>query len=232
MISRIAIIPARGGSKRIPNKNIRDFCGKPMIAHILEVARVSGLFDMIHVSTESQNICTVVEELGFCVDFLRPAELADDQTQIMPVLKYVINTYATKGRVFDQVWLLMACAPFVRSNDLQQAAVMFDRDGGHNSLLAVTEYPVPIEWAFTRSEDGILTYVQEGMFAVRSQDLEKKYYDNGSFAIFPSETAINSRGATSNSRFVGYVLPKGTIIDIDDEEDWTFAEAMYRMRQI
>lgn len=230
MTSRIAIIPARGGSKRISNKNIRDFCGKPMIAHILQAARASGLFDVIHVSTESGDIRGEVEKLGFRVDFMRPGELADDHTPIMPVLKYVADTYAAKGRVFDQVWLLMACAPLVAAHDLQQAAALFDRAGGHDPLLAVSEYPAPIEWAFSRAEDGKLTAVQAGMFALRSQDLEKKYFDAGSFAAFPAATVRASQGAGSDVGFVGYVLPKGRAIDIDDEADWALAEAIYRLR--
>src|SRR5438874_1339312 len=101
MTRRLAVIPARGGSKRIKNKNIRDFCGKPMIAYVLEVARESGLFDKIHVSTESAEIRQTVERLGFAVDFARPAELADDHTPIMPVLKHVVTTYASRGQTFD-----------------------------------------------------------------------------------------------------------------------------------
>lgn len=230
MTARIAIIPARGGSKRIPKKNIRDFCGKPMIAHILQAAKISDLFDVIHVSTESADIREVVEKLGFPIDFMRPEKLADDHTPIMPVMKYVVDTYAAKGRVFDQVWLLMACAPNLGARDLQQAAAMFDRVGGGSPLVAVSEYPVPIEWAFTRSEDGKLTPAQAGMFAVRSQDMGKKYFDTGSFAAFPAATVQASQGAGSDSGFVGYVLPKGAAIDIDDEADWALAEAIYRLR--
>lgn len=232
MTSRIAIIPARGGSKRIPNKNTRSFCGKPMVAHILRAARESGLFDAIHVSTESTDIRDVVQGLGFPVDFMRPHELADDHTPIMPVLKYVADTYALRGELFDQVWLLMACAPLIDALDLQQAADLFDRSGGHDPLLAVSEFPVPIEWAFNRLEDGKLTPVQAGMFAVRSQDLSKKYFDAGSFAAFPAETVRTSQGAGADSGFIGYVLPKGRAIDIDDEADWILAEAMYRLKTV
>lgn len=232
MTSRIAIIPARGGSKRIRNKNVRDFCGKPMIAHILQAARTSGLFDVIHVSTESADIRKTVEQLGFHVDFMRPAELADDHTPIMPVLKYVTDTYTAKGQQFDQVWMLMACAPLIDAHDLQQAAALFDRAGGHDPLLAVSEYHTPIEWALSRSEDGKLTPLQAGMFAVRSQDLGKKYFDAGAFAAFPAATVRASQGTGSDSGFVGYVLPKGRAIDIDDEADWALAEAMYRLKSV
>lgn len=232
MTRRIAIIPARGGSKRIRNKNIRDFCGKPMIAHILHAARESELFDVIHVSTESLSICEVVENLGFRIEFMRPPELADDHTPIMPVLKHVTETYASNGQVFDQVWLLMACAPLVESSDLQQAAQLFDQSGGTSPVLAITEYPVPIEWAFSRAPDGKMTPVQPGMFAVRSQDIESKYFDAGVFTAFPITNVLSSEGAGSDLGFVGYVLSKGKAIDIDDEADWALAEAMFHVKAI
>ncbi len=224
---RIAIIPARGGSKRIPNKNIRDFCGKPMIAHILEVARASGLFEVIHVSTDSQAISEVVSKLGFQIDFLRPLELADDHAPIMPVLKYVTAEYAKCGQAFDQVWLLMACAPLVDASDLVVAEELFSQAGGREPLLAVSEYQAPIEWAFNRKDDGRLEPVQPVMFAVRSQDLEKKYFDAGSFTIFPSNLVLGAEGAGSDSIFIGQILPKHKAIDIDTPEDWLLAEDVY-----
>lgn len=230
MTKRIAIIPARGGSKRIPNKNIRDFCGKPMIAHILQAARASGLFDEIHVSTDSEAIRETVENLGFHIGFMRPPELADDHTPIMPVLKYVTETYSSRNQQFDQVWLLMACAPLVNPSDLNQAAQLFDQAGGTSPVLSVSEYPVPIEWAFNRAADGKMMPVQQGMFAIRSQDLGKKYFDAGAFVVFPAQMVLQSEGAGSDAGFIGYVIPKGNAIDIDDETDWALAEAMYRLR--
>lgn len=231
MIRRLAVIPARGGSKRIPNKNVKEFCGKPMIAHILGAAKESGLFDVIHVSTESDHVRDVVEALGFKIEFMRPSELADDHTPIMPVLKYVADTYVARGQSFDQVWMLMACAPLIETRDLQQAAALFDRTSGVDPLLAVAEYSVPIEWAFRRSGDGKLSPVHAGMFAVRSQDLERKYFDVGACAIFPTNTVRASQGAGSDSGFIGYVLPKWKAIDIDDQDDWDLAQALYRLRR-
>lgn len=229
-MSRLAVIPARGGSKRIPNKNIRSFCGKPMLSHVLSTARNSGLFKKIHVSTESENIREVAEQYGFAPDFPRPAELADDHSPIMPVLRDVTLEYQRRGEFFDEVWLLMACAPLIEAKDLCGAASFFQKNGGAKPLLAVSEFPAPIEWAFSRDENGMLTPIQAGMFAVRSQDLDKRYYDAGSFAVFPTSYVLSSEGAGSDSAFASYVLPKGTAIDIDDEEDWHFAEAIYRAK--
>lgn len=229
-MKRLAIVPARGGSKRIPNKNIRDFCGQPMITHVLGAARASGLFSKVHVSTESENIRDVAAQFGFAPDFPRPAELADDHTPIMPVLRHTAQEYAKRGEHFDEVWLLMACAPLIDAKDLVSAATLFQQAGSEQPLLAVSEYPAPIEWAFSRGEDGTLTPVQAGMFAVSSQDLEKRYFDAGSFAVFPSMRVLESEGAGSDSGFIGYPLPKGTAIDIDDEQDWRLAEAIYRVK--
>lgn len=227
-MKRLAIIPARGGSKRIPNKNIRDFCGKPMIGYILDAARASSLFDVVHVSTESAVIADVASRLGFPVDFMRPDTLADDYTPIMPVMKYVVDEYERRGRMFDQVWLLMACAPLIAAKDLVAAEKLFVEAGGQSHLLAVSEFQAPIEWALRREANGRLVPMQPGMFAVRSQDLETKYFDAGSFAIFPTATVQSAQGAGLDTGYIGYVLPKGTAVDIDDQRDWTLAEAIYR----
>lgn len=229
-MKRLAIIPARGGSKRILNKNIRDFCGKPMVTHVLEAARQSGLFATILVSTEDQKINDVVTSFGFPPAFPRPNSLADDHTPIMPVLRHAAEEYVKRGETFDEVWLLMACAPLIDAQDLVSAAELFKQSGCKHPLLAVSEYPAPIEWAFSRKDDGCLVPVQAGMFAVRSQDLQKRYFDAGSFAAFPAERVLNAEGAGSDDGFIGYVLPKGTAIDIDDEQDWKLAEAIFRAK--
>ena len=231
MKRRLAVIPARGGSKRIVNKNTRDFCGNPMISYVLRAAAESGLFDVIHVSTDSEGIRETVENLGFPINFMRPTELADDHTPIMPVLKYVTDTYASCGQEFDEVWLLMACSPLIEMHDLQEAAKLFERSVCSKSLMAVAEYPVPIEWAFCREIDGTLKPVQSGMFSVRSQDLEKKYFDAGMFVVYSSSVVRGSEGAGSDSDYIGYLLSKGKAIDIDDEDDWAIAEALYRNRK-
>lgn len=198
-----------------------------MIAYILETARASGLFDVIHVSTEDVEVRRTVEKLGFPIDFARPADLADDFTPVMPVLKYVTDTYAERRKIFDEVWPLMACAPFIEATDLKQAADMFLDAGARRAVLAVSPYPVPIEWAYSRADDGTLTPVRPGMFAVRSQDIAKKYFDTGTFAALPSVTVRGSEGAGSDNEFVGYVLERNKAIDIDDESDWALAESIF-----
>ena len=228
---RLAIIPARGGSKRIPNKNIRDFCGRPMIAHVLETAHLSELFSVIHVSTENENICEVVTKIGFPPAFRRPKLLAEDHTPIMPVLRHTLEQFTNRGEVFDEVWLLMACAPLIGVKDLQTAAQRFRDAGGDRPLLAVSEYPAPVEWAFRLDCNGELIPLHPGMFATRSQDLEKRYFDSGSFAIFSAQGIFGSCKLGSDQGFIGFVLPKGSNVDIDDEEDWALAETIFRARK-
>jgi len=227
-MKRNVIVPARSGSKRIKNKNIRDFCGKSMISFVLDTIRNCGLFDVIHVSTDSSHICEKVEELGFPVDFLRPAELADDYTPIMPVLKYVLLEYKKRGMEFDQVWMIPPTSPFLESQDLLDADVLIKETPGHIQLMAVSEYQAPVEWAFKRNTDGSLVPVQAGMFSTRSQDLEAKYFDVGSLCVFPVQNVLDSEGAGSDTGFIGLVLPKYKAIDIDTLDDWELAEALYR----
>ena len=198
-----------------------------MIAHILDTARSSELFDVIHVSTDSPRIASVVESLGLEIHFPRIAELADDKTPLMPVLRYVTETFQTRGRTFDEVWLLMACAPLIEANDLLAAARLLLRTDQSKAVLAVAPYPAPIEWAFDREDDGSLTAVSPGKFAVRSQDLRPSFYDAGSFCGFPSSRVLESRGAGDDTRFVGFVLPRHKAIDIDNEEDWRLAEIVF-----
>ncbi len=227
MVSRLAIVPARGGSKRIPDKNIRDFCGRPMIGHILNAASGSHLFDAIHVSTESRRIADVVEALGHPIDFLRPDHLADDHTPLMPVLRHVAEAYAARGRQYDEIWLLMACAPLIAPEDLIQAADLFASRGGDRPVMTVSQYPVPVEWAYRRRDDGRLDPLRPEMHAVRSQDIAPAYFDAGSFYIYPAATVLQSEGAGDYSSYVGYALPRHKAIDIDSEEDLQLAELLF-----
>jgi len=226
-MKRLAIIPARGGSKRIPNKNIQNFCGRPMLAYILEAAADSALFDKIHVSTDSLEIAEAVRRLGFDVAFLRPPQLADDHTPIMPVLKYVLEKYLGLGVSFDSIALLMACTPMITADDLRGAAALFDLHNGKQAVLGVAEYPCPVEWAFRRESNGVLVPVQPGMFSVRSQDLAPAYYDAGQFCFMPSERVLAAVGAGSDEGFLGYPIQRHQAIDIDTLDDWRFAELVF-----
>ena len=228
-MKRLAIIPARSGSKRIPLKNIKDFCGKPIISYPITEAKKSNLFHTIHVSTDDQLISEICSQYDCKPEFLRPKYLADDATPIMPVLKFVTEEYLKADQKFDQVWLLMACSPLIEAEDLIKASKVFD-DNPLRPLLAVAEYPAPIEWAFTINPKNQLFPKYPGQFAIPSQKLDKTYFDAGVFAAFTLKEVINSSGAGSDQNFSGYILEKLKAIDIDTMEDWKLAENIYKNR--
>jgi N-acylneuraminate cytidylyltransferase len=216
----------------LPDKNIRDFCGKPMMAHILDAAKKSRLFDTIHVSTEDPLITDIANSLGLPPEFVRPASLSDDYTPLMPVLRYVTEQFLEQGKKFTEIWLLMACAPLIEAVDLRAAAKLFESHNGERSVMGVAPYPAPVEWAFSRRESGDLDAKQPGMFAKRSQDLEPSYYDAGVFAVFSSKQVLKSKGSGSDSGFVGCILPRDKAIDIDNEKDWVFAEKLFKINHV
>lgn len=229
MSRRIAIIPARGGSKRIPDKNIRDFCGRPMLSHIVETTRLSGLFDVVHVSTDSPAIAQVATDWGAPPDFPRPAELADDFTPLIPVLQWTLGEYERRGRSFDEAWLLMACSPLLRPEHLLAMAERMEELGpSAQALMAVAPFPAPIERGFRRRPDGKLDPIDAVLFQKRSQDLQTAYHDAGVVDVFRTEALMGTQPENWAALFHGHVLPRSAAVDIDTEDDWRFAEAVYR----
>ncbi len=228
-MKRVAIIPARGGSKRIPNKNIRSFMGKPMILHTLKTCKDSNLFDKIHVSTDSLKIKEVVENFKIKIDFLRPKDLADDSTPIMPVLKYVLTKYKDMKIQFDQVWLILPCSPLISKEDLINAEKIYHSQKNKTKLMSVAKYPVPIEWAFKKNEHGILKAVNVGAFEIPSQNIDPSFYDTGNFSIFSEKDIVLSSGAGEGDNFIPFEIPFTRGLDIDDEEDWVNAEKIFSL---
>lgn len=225
---KIAIIPARGGSKRIPHKNIVDFCGKPMIAYALETVEKTGLFDKIHVSTDSQKIAEVVKSLGFTIDFMRPAVLADDHTGIMPVLANVLNEYDRLKQIYNHIMVLIPCCPLLLPEDIVRGYKTYFLFKGERPLHVVTSYPVPVEWAYYRDADGVLIPKNPGAYAIRSQDFEPVYYECGPFSLFNRNHIFSNTPATDEG-FCSITLPRNRAIDIDEPEDLIFAESVYRV---
>ena len=225
---RVAIIPARGGSKRIPKKNIKNFCGRPIIAYVLDAVEGSNLFDVIHVSTDSKEIATVVESLGFSVDFMRGPELSDDYTPIMPVLKWVLEQYKNKGVLFDEVATIMPCAPFIESSDLVKASDLLRQKNCSSPVLSVSNYPAPVEWAFKLNDSNQLRPINKEMLEVRSQDIQESYFDTGSFAFFSSQYILSSISAGISDSYTGCVIDKYKAIDVDNMDDWNHAEYLMR----
>jgi N-acylneuraminate cytidylyltransferase len=225
MTNRLLIIPAKGTSKRIKGKNIKHFYGKPMINYALINAKDSKLFNKIHVSTESNKVKKIVENLGFKVDFLRPKKLSQNNTPTVDVLRYVYKKYLEKNYKFDEVWTLSCCTPLLKKDDLINASKKTKKN---KVLLSVTKFGAPIEWAFTINKKKILKPNFSKKLFKNSQLLSEKYHDAGAFAVFPSSFLKKEKIDLKNS-FLGFVLTRQRAIDIDDIDDWKLAELMYKI---
>ena len=177
---KIAVIPARGGSKRIPRKNIRDFAGKPMIAHAISAAKRSGLFERIIVTTDDVDIARLARECGAETPFTRPAELADDYTPIVPVIAHAITACQALGWNFDYACCIFPCVPFIQTTDLRQALDLLQISQVAYSF-PVTEFPSPIQMALRRLPDDRMQPFYPEFELARTQDMEPAYHDAGQF---------------------------------------------------
>jgi N-acylneuraminate cytidylyltransferase len=198
-----------------------------MIAYALEAAKKSELFDKIHVSTDSEEICQVVEALGYEVDFMRDSALADDFTGLVPVLRWVVDQYRLRDELYEQVCCIMPNAPLLISQDLVDAFNIFNQQEGRHPLLVFARFPVPIEWAFRRNEYGLMTAVSAKSLTVRSQDLEHAYYECGPFNIWSPNHLLNDNPLTE--QVLSYILPAERAVDIDTQEDLVYAEKLYKL---
>ena len=224
----IAIIPARGGSKRIPGKNIKEFCGKPMIAWSIEVAKASGLFDHIIVSTDDKEISSIANVWGAETPFVRPDELANDFTGTVPVIKHGIQECRFLGWHFDYVCCIYPCAPFLQIEDLQGAFTLLSKSDSDYSF-PVTEFPSSIQRALKRKDGGKMEPFYPEYEPTRTQDLEIAYHDAGQFYWGKANSWLDNPKIHSNA--VGYVIPNWRSVDIDTPEDWLRAEVIYKLFQ-
>lgn len=222
---KAAIIPARGGSKRIPGKNIKSFAGRPMIAHSIEAARQTGLFDRIIVSTDSEEIAMVARQFGAETPFVRPAALADDFTPTAEVILHALDWLASHDRPVAHACCLYATAPFVQPRFLRQG---FDTllQSGAASVFTVTTYPASIHRALKIEADGRLAMFWPEYELTRSQDLPEAYLDAGQFYWLDARRFLAEKKIYSvDARPV--IMPRYLVQDIDTPEDWLTAEAMY-----
>jgi pseudaminic acid cytidylyltransferase len=224
-MKKIVIIPARGGSKRIPKKNIKIFYDKPIISYSLDNSLKAGIFDCIHVSTENKEIFEIVSQLGFTPRFYRSEQCARDNIPVKNVLIETIAKFEELGEVFDIICLLSATAPLVSANDLKNAWQQFKNSTMEYPMLAVTKYPVPIEWAMQyNKETELLEPLNENSFFASSHGLNETYYDIGSFAFFTKEQLLNNN---LRIKFIPYIMPYLKSIDVDNMEDWKILEKLY-----
>jgi pseudaminic acid cytidylyltransferase len=222
-MSRVAIIPARGGSKRIPDKNIRLFDGLPIIAHSIRAARDSALFDRVVVSTDSDAIAAVAREHGAEVPFVRPAHLSDDHTGTLEVIQHAL---AALGEPFDFACCLYATAPFIDPRYLQEGIRKLEAHSEKSFAFSVTTFAFPVQRALYLTADGGLDALYPEHRLTRSQDLPETWHDAGQFYWGRSDAWL--RGDTIFSpRSMPVVLPRHLVQDIDTPEDWRRAELMF-----
>lgn len=223
---KLAVIPARGGSKRIPGKNIRDFCGRPIIAYSIAAAIDSGCFDEVVVSTDDEAIAGVAREHRANVPFLRPETLSGDHVGVVPVVRHAIEWFRERGNAPELACCVYATAPFIDSASLRdglRALTSSDAD----YAVSVTTFASPVQRAMRVTAQGRLEMLQPEYAATRSQDLEESYHDAGQFCWGKAEAFVQGLPILSGSA-VPVVLPRYRVQDIDTEEDWQRAERLFR----
>jgi N-acylneuraminate cytidylyltransferase len=223
-MSRVCIITARGGSKRIPKKNIKEFCGKPIIAYSIEAALESGLFDEVMVSTDSEEIAEVAKRFGAKVPFMRSAETSNDFATTRDVLLEVLSEYEKRGRTFDTMVCVYPTAPFISAKRLVEANEVFEKKAA-NRLVPVVRFSFPPQRGYVIEEDELKFKWPEYMSA-RSQDLEPFYHDAGQFYFYRVSDYLEKDGMQS-SKVVSLELSDMEVQDIDNEDDWKIAEFKY-----
>lgn len=223
---RLAIIPARGGSKRIPHKNIKPFGGRPMIAWSIEVALQSGCFDRVIVSTDDAEITQVAKAAGAEVPFVRPAKLSDDHTGTIPVIAHAIEWQNTHGAQASQICCIYATAPFVQASDLQRGLQVLEGTGADYAF-SVTSYDFPIQRAIRITPKQRVEMFQPENFCTRSQDLEEAWHDAGQFYWGQAKAWLTQKPLFSPDA-APVALPRHRVQDIDTPEDWERAEWMFK----
>lgn len=226
---KICVIPARGGSKRIPRKNIKPFCGKPMIGWSIEAAVQSGCFDRVVVSTDDTEIADVARQCGAEVPFMRPAHLSDDHTGTIPVIAHAIEWFIGRGSDIRKACCLYATAPFVRAQDLQAGLVELETQAC-NYAFSMTSYAFPIQRALQLTTAGRVRMFYPEHFNTRSQDLQEAYHDAGQFYWGSADAWLANRPIFGENS-VPVLLPRHRVQDIDTQEDWERAELMFRVLQ-
>ncbi len=222
-MKNLCIIPARGGSKRIPRKNIKPFLGKPIIAYSIEAALKSGLFAEVMVSTDDEEIADVAKQYGAKVPFMRSAETASDFASTADVLKEVIANYKELGKEFDNFCCFYATAPLVQSKDVTSA---FERlqQSDFSCVYPVVQFSYPIWRCLDIAEDGTMKRHWPEYENSRSQDLPKEYHDTGTFYWYKTKEWL-----TGDVKIGGIIVDETSIQDIDTETDWKLAEMKYKL---
>lgn len=222
----LCIIPARGGSKRIPRKNIKPFLGKPIIAYSIEAALKSGVFDEVMVSTDDEEIVGVAHQYGASVPFLRSAATSNDYATTVDVLLEVINKYKEQGKLFDTICCLYSTAPFVTSDRLKDASSQINDKV--DACFTIVEYSYPIQRSLRINESDYVEMKYPEHLKSRTQDLEKVYHDAGQFYFVKTDALINE-GTVWCKRTAPLILSELEVQDLDTLTDWQLAEMKYQL---
>jgi len=226
MAKCIAIIPARGGSKRIPRKNIKEFYGKTLIAYSIQAALESKLFDKIVVTTDDEEIASMAKKYGADVPFIRPKELSDDFTATGDVVKHALEWLKTKGETFEFVCTIYATAPLLQSKYLVEGYNALKGSTALNAFSA-TSMPFPIQRTFKVNDEGRCEMFTPEHYMTRSQDLEEAFQDAGQF--YWTKVGQISEEIMFGKDSIPIVLPRHLVQDIDTLEDWQRSEIMYKV---
>ncbi len=227
MLKCIAIIPARGGSKRIPKKNIKDFFAKPLLAYSIEIAIRSNLFEKVIVSTDDEEIANIARKYGALVPFLRPKELSDDFTGTGPVVNHALSFLQTQGEKYDYVCCIYATAPLLQEKYIREGFEKLKNSDAVNSF-SVTSMPFPIQRTFKINKERCKMFWPEN-FSKRSQDLDEAYQDAGQF--YWRNLHKKSKDVMFGKDSIPIILPRYLVQDIDTLEDWERAEVLYEVLQ-
>ena len=222
----LCIIPARGGSKRIPRKNIKPFMGKPIIAYSIETALKSGVFDEVMVSTDDEEIVGVARQYGASVPFLRSAATSNDYATTVDVLLEVINKYKEQGKLFDTICCLYSTAPFVTSDRLKDASSQINDKV--DACFTIVEYSYPIQRSLRINESDYVEMKYPEHLKSRTQDLEKVYHDAGQVYFVKTDALINE-GTVWCKRTAPLILSELEVQDLDTLTDWQLAEMKYQL---
>lgn len=225
--SSIAIITARGNSKRIPRKNIKEFCGKPIMNYSIEAALHSGLFTEVMVSTDDEEIAEIAKRAGAQVPFMRSSATASDYASTDDVILEVLNRYKELGREFETFCCLYPTAPFVTAQKLQKAAELLERA---DAVMPVVAFSYPPQRCVVLNEDGELRMKWPEYAQTRSQDLETYYHDCGQFYFCRTKPVLEN-GTTDLPHMAPMIMSELEVQDIDNPEDWALAEMKYKMMQ-
>jgi pseudaminic acid cytidylyltransferase len=223
---KLAVIPARGGSKRIPRKNIREFAGKPMIAHAISAARQTGLFEHVVVSTDDEEVTRIAREWGAEIPFTRPAELADDYTPTVPVIAHAIESCQALGWNIDYACCIYPCVPFIQTTDIKRALEMLQISQAAYSF-PVAEFTSAVQRALRRLPDGRMQPLYPELELIRTQDLEPAYHDVGQFYWGKVDAWLTNDKIHRSG--VGLPIPNWRAVDIDTPDDWERAILFYKI---